>query len=395
MKKLLYIHTAEKVKRNSQGKYYTDGTYDGEVWKRYLDFFDNEITFLATMDTNIYEDEEIENKYNTIPDKVKVVTLENITSSIVRFFNPKIRKQRKKIIKKLVEDADAVIIRGNCDNAIKYAKKYSKPYIIEVVGCVWDALWNYNFKGKILAPLSFYNMKKNIKNSKYAIYVTNEFLQKRYPTKGKNTNCSDVVLEPMENNVLEKRKTKIQKNKEKIVLGTSAAIDVKYKGQENVIKVLPKLIKKGYNIEYQLIGNGSKDRLEKIAKKYGVLNNVKFIGSIPHHKVFEWLENIDIYIQPSKQEGLPRALVEAMSKACPAVGTKIAGIPELLDKDFIYSKNNLKQLEEKITILISDNKYILQQAEKNFEKAKEYSVEKINKRRERFYKQFKKENQLI
>ena len=199
----------------------------------------------------------------------------------------------------------------------------------------------------------------------------------------------------IDENILEKRKVRIQEKDNKIiVLGTSAAIDVKYKGQENVIKTLPKLIKQGYDIEYQLIGNGNKKRLEKIAKKYGVLDNVKFIGSIPHNKVFEWLDNVDIYIQPSKQEGLPRALIEAMSRGCPAIGTRVAGIPELLDIECVYSKNNRKKLEQIIKHFMENREYMLQQSKKNFEKSKEYHITKINKRRGDFYEQFKKENNL-
>ena len=395
--KLLYVHTAEKVKMLDCKEYYTDGAYDEKVWNRYLNFSENNVTFYATLDPNKYKEKYVREKYNKIPNDIKVVTTNNITSSIFSYFNFKTRYYRRKQIEKLVMEADVIIIRTPCNvdtTVVKYAKKYNKPYMLEVVGCIWDSLWNYNYKGKILAPISFAKMKRLIKISKYSIYVTNEFLQKRYPTKGKSMNCSDVILTNLDDEDLKKRIDRINKKKTKFILGTSAAVDVRYKGQENVIKAVSKLVEKGYNIEYQLIGSGNQERLKKIAKKYKVADNVEFLGSIPHSKVFEWLEDVDIYIQPSKQEGLPRALIEAMSKACPSIGTKIAGIPELIDKRCLYEKNDIGQLTEKIENFIKNSDFMTEQAKYNFSKAKEYDIEIINKRRFEFYDVFKKENKL-
>ena len=44
------------------------------------------------------------------------------------------------------------------------------------------------------------------------------------------------------------------------------------------------------------------------------------MGGVPHNKIFQLLDDIDLYIQPSLQEGLPRSVVEAMSRACPIIG---------------------------------------------------------------------------
>ena len=82
------------------------------------------------------------------------------------------------------------------------------------------------------------------------------------------------------------------------MLGTTAAIDVKYKGQENVIKAIAILKKQGItNIEYELVGNGNSDYLKKIAIDFGVEDSIHFLGGMPHDEVFNWLDKIDIYIQ--------------------------------------------------------------------------------------------------
>ena len=81
--------------------------------------------------------------------------------------------------------------------------------------------------------------------------------------------------------------------------------------------------------------------LKKLIKKYGLDKEVKIIGALPHDEVFKWLENIDIYIQPSYMEGLCRAIVEAMSKACPVICTDAGGNFELIEEKNIYKQRDI------------------------------------------------------
>jgi len=260
--------------------------------------------------------------------------------------------------------------------------------LIEIVGCPWDSLWNYSLKGKIIAPYMYFAMKIVVKNAPFAIYVTNEFLQHRYPCKGKSIGCSDVSLPMQDESILKNRIRKIKNmaDNKTIVIGTIAAVNVRYKGQEYVIKAVSKLNKEGYNFEYHLVGGGDNSYLKSVAEKYGVLEKVKFLGTLPHKMVFEYLDNIDIYIQPSKTEGLPRALVEAMSRGCPALGSKIGGIPELLKEEFLFHNGSISEIYK---LLKSINKEImLKEAKRNFEKAQNYDKKLLDKKRDNFYKKF-------
>ena len=88
-------------------------------------------------------------------------------------------------------------------------------------------------------------------------------------------------------------------------------------------------------------------------KNFGVENQVFFDGTLPGGQpVYDWLDDLDLYLIPSLQEGLPRALVEAMSRGCPAIGAKTGGIPELLGKDCIYGRKNYKKLAKKIKMIL-------------------------------------------
>src|SRR5699024_10285872 len=147
------------------------------------------------------------NTYNNFDlEETKFVSVPSIAGPLNILKN---KSAVSKIVKEELEKADALIARlpsetGNI--AIQQAKKMNKPYLVEVVGCVWDSLWNYgSIQAKLYAPIAMKKMKKNVENAPYVIYVTNKFLQKRYPTKGKTENISNVEIGDVSQNSLETR----------------------------------------------------------------------------------------------------------------------------------------------------------------------------------------------
>ena len=105
--------------------------------------------------------------------------------------------------------------------------------------------------------------------------------------------------------------------------------------------------------------------------------------------MINWYKMIDIYVQPSKQEGLPRSVIEAMSVGCPVAGSNIAGIPELIDGEYLFNPNRNAQIQFVITEMLSDRNKLLKQAARNFEKAKEYNLKDIEKRRQEVFCEYK------
>lgn len=302
----------------------------------------------------------------------------------------------KNVIRDDINRSDAVIVRLDSFlglQTIRECHKLNKPYLIELVGCAWDSFWNHGLFGKILAPYIYLRTKKEVYDAPFVVYVTNEFLQKRYPTKGINTNISNVKLFKQQSSILNDRLSKISTNRNNtIVLGTAANVDVRYKGQQYVIKALARLKKLGYtNFVYQVLGAGDQTYLKKVAKDNDVENSVVFLGSYPHERVFEWLTNeIDVYIQPSLQEGLPRSVIEAMSVGLPCIGSNVAGIPELLDEKCVFKIqgsiiNNIVAVLRKLSVDMMS-----EQSVRNFNVAQQYDYSVLLKRRFDFLTEFKK-----
>ncbi len=84
-----------------------------------------------------------------------------------------------------------------------------------------------------------------------------------------------------------------------------------------------------------------------------------------------------------------------MSRACPAIGSNIAGIPELLDKNYIFKAGNIFDICEKIESIIDGN--MEQQAKINFYNSEEYDFFDLESKRNNFFKEYQKfiENLMI
>ncbi len=382
--KLLFVHGIRVIK--CEGKHYFDASYSAGVFERYFKYFD-EITFLSRM----VEDENAKNILEPVLDNR--IIFEGI-SSYTELFNP----ETKKRIEKIVEQADAVIVRLPCDLAEvvqNIAQKSGKPVIAEVVACSFGALWYHSWKGRLVSGIYYFRLKKQVKKADHVMYVTQSFLQNRYPASGDYIGISDVDIGELEAEALKKRLLKIKdySKDKKIILGTIGAVYVKYKGQRYVLKAMASLIKKGYNLEYQMVGGGTPTKLIKLAERLGIKDRIIFTGSLKHEDVFRWLDTIDIYVQPSDIEGLPRSMVEALSRACPMIGTRVGGIPELIEDKWTFKRKDIKGLEKVLEQMINANLHEIAQI--NYEKAKEYTNSSLNPRRDSYYKQVLKKHNML
>lgn len=316
---------------------------------------------------------------------VEVCPIEEYKEIPDMFFKKRAIKEK---LEKIIKNVDKVIIRMPSVLgilAVEVCNKENKDYIIEMVACPWDGYMNHtNPIGKLVAPIMYFKTKKCVKYAPKVLYVTENFLQQRYPTNGKACACSDVMLESVDDAVIEKRKRRVENlNLNSINICTVANVGMKYKGHVYMLKALSKLKSEGKEHMYYLIGNGNQVRLKKYIKKWKLENNVIFCGSLAHQEVFKKLSEMDLYVQPSLQEGLPRALIEAMSIGMPAIGSNVGGIPELLDDSMIFRRKKWIDIYKSIKNL--DKKTLNDHIEYSYAKSKRFLPQELEKRRIEFY----------
>lgn len=366
------------------GNHYYSSGFDHEFFKRYF---------------NIFERFDIFGRYVYVDDTSKLTKIKYKSRFYLVESNKKLFFSKTlKLLENAIDSVDCVIARMPSlfgTMAIRMAKKKNKPYMVEIVACTYDALINSSSVSRrtLAKPAEFF-YKRALRDNPYNVYVTKEFLQKKYPCSGSQIACSNVTLPTVLEKVLVKRLDKIQKynKKNRIIIGTTSTLNVDFKGQKYVIMALPELIQKGYDIEYQLVGDGDASWLMDIAREYGVENNVKIVGRLNHDDVFLWLDVLDIYVHASCQEGLSRAIIEAMSRGCPIVATDAGGVHELIDSKYIVPIKSATSIANGINEILQGN--LENQAITNFEHSKEYLVSTLYKKREDYYKLFLEESGL-
>ena len=360
-------------------------TINDKIINRYLEYVDK--IYMLTRVRKIKKDEK---RYSKISnnEKIEIISIPNCSSIKGILFNT---KKAKKIIEQYIEKVDIVFIGlpsilGNL--AVSICNKKNKNYILEVLACPFDSLWNYgNIKGKIMAPIQYLVTRKKIKDAANVVYVSNEFLQNRYPNNKNNIGCSDVIIDNIDIKNLEKRIEKINKYdlSYEYNIGLMGSLDLGYKGHDTAIRAVA-LLKDKYKIKLHFLGKGNPEKWKKQIKKYNLEHNVIFDGTLPAGEpVLNWMDEMDIFLIPSLQEGLPRGLVEAMSRACPAIGVKTGGIPELISKQYIAEKKDFKKIAKMIEQMIVKKENMIEQAQYNFNKSLNYEKEKLYKKRKEFY----------
>jgi glycosyltransferase involved in cell wall biosynthesis len=103
-------------------------------------------------------------------------------------------------------------------------------------------------------------------------------------------------------------------------------------------------------------GDGETDKLIEFVEKNGLKNLVKFEGWVSGEKKKVLLTACDVYILPSYNEGLPIAILEAMSYGLPIISTDIGGISEaVLDNEngFLIEPGNKQQIWECISYYLT------------------------------------------
>lgn len=117
-----------------------------------------------------------------------------------------------------------------------------------------------------------------------------------------------------------------KKDGDKFLITTSRM--VRKNAVDEVIRALPML---GKHIKFLVLGIGpDEEMLRLLARRLGVEDRVHFIGQVLHTDMPKYLKVSDIFIRPSRSEGLGNSFLEAMAAGLPVIATPVGGIPDFL-----------------------------------------------------------------
>lgn len=383
--KVLVVDNAHLYK-TPDGKYYTPSIYSYEFFNRYLNTFD-EVRFVG------------KTKYVNNIDKSKYLLVSGDRLEIYELpWYQGIKGMLKQIVELIIkyrnvsDGCNCCIFRvAQIESYFAYifCNKVEKPYAVEVVN---DPATFVDMP-KVFRWINIHLMSYIVRKANGVSYVTQEYLQKKYPSTARIHGESDIYFENYYSSIelMTKDLKSIKKYKDTKkqfeIIHVSNAINNNIKGHKTFIEALKIVSDAGYNISGCCIGDGqSVDEFKCYANKIGVGKKIEFIGRLhSKNEVINRLAKSDLLVLPTFMEGLPRTIIEAMAAGLPCLSTPVAGIPELLEKQYMFKPDDSKAFAKEIIHLIENPLELEEASRNNIEIAKRYTHEKLTERRNSFY----------
>lgn len=301
------------------------------------------------------------------------------------------------VVRQAVASGGAVILRVPspiAGHAIPILRRANRPYGIEVVGDPYDVF----APGANTHPLRpFYRwwfarqLKHCCAKACAVAYVTKEALQRRYPPSQGSFSTHYSSIELSDEALASAPRVALPRDRSLTII-TVGTLEQLYKAPDLLIDSFNICVQQGLDIRLSIVGDGKhRPELEKRAAALGLTERVRFLGQLPAGEaVREQLDRADLFVLPSRQEGLPRAMVEAMARGLPCIGSTVGGIPELLPPEDMVPPNDAAALAQKLKEVLTDPERMARSSARNLEKAKEYHDDILNERRVAFYQYVKR-----
>lgn len=372
MTTICFIHDTRVIEDEASGLVLSPG-FGYNIWQRYLEVFESVIVCTRMKRGGPQSGMGLSSGSN-----VEFLPADSYKGPFSLFFKlPAVYWQ----VTNAIRQADAVLLRlPSILGLIGYvaARRSNRPYIVELVGSPKDAYSLHGKLGRLIAPVMAAMTRRIVREAPYCVYVTGSYLQELYPTKGASVAISNVELDTSH------QPTARKKPSAPFRIGSTGQVDVAYKGHSTLISALEHLP----DVEFQVAGNGDPSKHLEHARETGVQDQVKFLGLLSRDELFEWLDTLDLYVQPSLTEGLPRAVLEAMSRGLPVIASNVGGLPELLGPEFLFEPGDSKTLSNKIYGLLQDEDYTHISAS-NYYRAREFDTATLQNRRRNFFSSFR------
>jgi glycosyltransferase involved in cell wall biosynthesis len=368
--------------QTADGAVWTDSSFEHAFWLRYLDVFDT-VRIVA----------------RALPAAAHGPSWKRVDGEGVGFhpvphyLGPSQYLRRVPRIRAAARHAvaadDAVILRipaqvSSC--VATHLLQSRRPYGVEVLGDPYEAFQRGSVDHPLRALFRWWytgQLRKQCAHASASAYVA-AYLQQRYPGNGRAVSLSDVDIPDA---ALRPDARSEAPAKKSFTLITVASLAQMYKGIDVLIEALGLCSRNGLDFRLRVIGEGRHRRnLQALAAARGLASRVCFLGQLPAGEaVRNQLDQADLFVLPSRTEGLPRAMIEAMARALPCIGSAVGGIPELLPAEDLVFPGEAAALADKIGEVARNPARLATMSARNLAKAREYAEEALRPRRREFY----------
>ena len=372
------------------GKYYAGNESRKEFLTRYLRIFDSVRYVLRCID-----EKELKPGRALLEDNRIEISPVPIFHGPIQYAKNYLKVKRS--VREVVKGCDAAILRlpSTIAQLISGDVLKSKiPYAVEIVFDAKDgAETSSNFIEKILWEIIHRKMVTLCSRADGVSCVTEKYLQQRYFSKKHNHFTSHYSTLALDKSFC----TSPRRFPEKETL-TIAHVDMQLelngrKGSRQVLDAVALLNKRGIKVNVIFAGEDrgrNEQSIVSYADSVGIRDQVTCPGFLSRTELSALLDNSDLFVLPTKAEGLPRVIIEAMSKGLPVVTTPASGNPELIGDQFLVDYKDVEGMAQKIFDLVTSADIYELASQRNYDKSLEYAPDILQARRDKFYSELLK-----
>jgi glycosyltransferase involved in cell wall biosynthesis len=140
-----------------------------------------------------------------------------------------------------------------------------------------------------------------------------------------------------------------------------AGVIAPLKGIHHLVNAFAVVAEEFPSVELTIIGQEENKRyraaLNEQINKLGLKDRVRFVGAVSQSELARWMANSSVLVLPSLSEGLGRVIFEAMAAGTPIIGSRVGGIPELVEdgvSGFLVSPGDENALAEGLRWIFSN-----------------------------------------
>lgn len=190
-----------------------------------------------------------------------------------------------------------------------------------------------------------------------------------------------LIYNGVKTELFSKSKPVIEKDSSFLKIVNVSRLSLEKKGHDILLNALGECKKRGINFSCDFIGGdhprypNAFEVLDELCEKNNIKNEVSFLGN--RNNVSELLQNYNLFILPSRYEGMPIALLEAMSAGLPVIASDINVSREIInhgENGFMFESENYMDLADKICELYHNREKLISTAEEGYKTALGYDI---------------------
>lgn len=381
MSTLLVSHTSHFIRGPDGQVYAPSSLVSRPFWSRYRAVFDKVVVAARVRDVQDLP----ENPSRADGEGVEFLDLPDYLGP---WQYARCRRELRARLQRAIESSDALCLRAPCpiaSAAWRELRRRGRLFAVEVVGDPAEALAPgsvRSFARAIARRTLSRDLRAMCQEACAVAYVSRESLRRRYPPGADafTTHYSSIELPP--DAIADAPRSAISDPPRLILVGT---LEVLYKAPDILIRAVAETGRR--NLYLTLVGDGRRRQsMEQLATSLDLADQVTFAGHLEAGRgVRDALDAADIFVLPSRTEGLPRAMIEAMARGLPCIGSNVGGIPELLPPEDLVPPEDVAALAAKIIEFTDNPERFASASKRNLDASRQYLSTVLEPRRTAFY----------